>query len=148
MAAIIFENCAVLDGTRPERREDHHVLVEGDRIREVCDRPIASAGAERIDLAGRTLLPGLIDAHVHSVAVDHVLARLAERPPSPLYLEAARVLEGMLARGFTSVRDAGGADGGLAEAVEHGLIRGPRLFPSGLALSQTGGHGDLRSRGE
>jgi imidazolonepropionase-like amidohydrolase len=91
-------------------------------------------------------MPGLIDAHVHVVAVDQVLARLAERPLSLVALQAGKVLEGMLQRGFTTVRDAGGADGGLAEAVEEGVVKGPRLFPSGHALSQTGGHGDLRPR--
>jgi imidazolonepropionase-like amidohydrolase len=146
MAAIIFTNCAVLDGTRRERREDHHVLVEGDRIREVSDRPITSATAEMINLRGRTLMPGLIDAHVHVLAVDAALARLSDRPVTLLTLQAAKVLEGMLQRGFTTIRDAGGADGGLAEAVEGGLVRGPRVFPSGMALSQTGGHGDTRPR--
>ncbi|HXC89605.1 MAG TPA: amidohydrolase family protein [Stellaceae bacterium] len=146
MATIVFANCAVLDGTRAERREDHHVLVEGGVIREVADRPIRSAAAETIDLNGATLMPGLIDAHVHVIAVDHVLARLSEQPASLVALRAARVLEGMLMRGFTTVRDAGGADGGLAQAVEDGLVRGPRVFPSGQALSQTGGHGDLRPR--
>ncbi len=146
MTAVILANCAVLDGTRNERREDHHVLVEDGLIREVADRPIGAAAAETIDLRGRTLMPGLIDAHVHVVAVDQVLARLSERPVSLVALQAARVLEGMLQRGFTTVRDAGGADGGLAEAVEEGLVRGPRIFPSGQALSQTGGHGDLRPR--
>jgi imidazolonepropionase-like amidohydrolase len=146
MAAIIFANAAVLDGTRQERREGHHVLVEDERIKEVSDRSLASAGAQTIDLAGRTLMPGLIDAHVHVIAVDAALARLAEQPLTLTSLQAARVMEGMLARGFTTVRDAGGADGGLAEAVAQGLVRGPRLFPSGQALSQTGGHGDLRPR--
>jgi len=146
LAAIIFANCAVLDGTSKERREDHHVLVEGDRIREVADRPITSAAAETIDLAGRTLMPGLIDAHVHVLAVDAALARLSDRPVTLLTLQAARVLEGMSQRGFTTVRDAGGADGGFAEAVEAGLVSGPRIFPSGSALSQTGGHGDVRPR--
>ena len=146
MTAIIFANCAVLDGTRKERREDHHVLVEGDRIREVADRPISSVGAEVIDLQGHTLMPGLIDAHVHVLAVDAALARLSDRPVTLLTLQAAKVLEGMLQRGFTTIRDAAGADGGLAEAVEQGLVQGPRIFPSGSALSQTGGHGDVRPR--
>jgi len=146
MATTIFANCALLDGTASERREDRHVLIEGGLIREVSDRPIASAAAETVDLAGHTLMPGLIDAHVHVIAVDQALARLGERPASLVTLQAARVLEGMLQRGFTTVRDAGGADGGLAEAVEQGLVRGPRIFPSGRALSQTGGHGDLRPR--
>jgi len=146
MAAIIFANCAVLDGTSKERREDHHVFVEDGQIREVSDRPIDSATAETVDLAGRTLMPGLIDAHVHVLAVDAALARLSELPVTLLTLQAARVLEGILQRGFTTIRDAAGADGGLAEAVAEGLVRGPRVFPSGMALSQTGGHGDTRPR--
>src|SRR5262245_22434222 len=92
VAAIVFANCAVLDGTSRERRQDHHVLVEGDRIREVSDRPIASASAETIDLWGGTLMPGLIDAHVHVLAVDAALARLSDRPISLLTLQAAQVL--------------------------------------------------------
>src|SRR5207247_4330791 len=108
--------------------------------------PITGAAAETIDLEGRTLMPGLIDAHVHVLAVDAALARLSERPVTLLTLQAAKVLEGMLQRGFTTVRDAAGADGGLAEAVEEGLVRGPRIFPSGMVLSQTGGHGDTRPR--
>src|SRR5262252_13374 len=146
MGAIIFANCAVLDGTSGERREDHHVLVEGDRIREVSDRPIAYAGGEVIDLKGCTLMPGLIDAHVHVLAVDAALPRLSDCPVTLLTLQAARVLEGVLQRGFTTIRDAAGADGGLAEAVGAGLVRGPRIFPAGMALSQTGGHGDSRPR--
>ena len=146
MTAIVFANCAVLDGTSREPREDHHVLVEGGLIREVSDRPIKSEAAEFVDLAGHTLMPGLIDAHVHVIAVDQILVRLSQQPVSLVTLQAARVLEGMLRRGFTTVRDAGGADAGLAEAVEEGLVRGPRIFPSGQALSQTGGHGDLRPR--
>jgi imidazolonepropionase-like amidohydrolase len=146
--AAIFANCAVLDGTSKERREDHHVLVENGKIREVADRPIESAASDTVDLAGRTLMPGLIDAHVHVLAVDAALARLSDRPVTLLTLQAARVLEGMLQRGFTTIRDAAGADGGLAEAVEEGLVRGPRIFPSGMALSQTGGHGDVRPRSQ
>src|SRR5216683_5840752 len=144
MAATIFANCAALDGTSRECREDHHVLVEDRHIREVSDRPIKSAVAETIDLAGRTLMPGLIDAHVHVLAVDAALARLSDRPVTLLTLQAARVLEGMLQRGFTTVRDAGGADGGFAEAIEAGLVSGPRIFPSGSALSQTNKHGDVQ----
>ncbi len=147
MTGFIFADCAVLDGTREGRREDHHVLVEGGHIREVSDRPIKNAAAETIELAGCTLMPGLIDAHVHVLAVDATLARLSDRPVTLLTLQAVKVLEGMLQRGFTTIRDAAGADGGLAEAVEEGLVRGPRIFPSGMAAwSQTGGHGDTRPR--
>src|SRR6202008_4790704 len=113
---------------------------------EDADRPISCPPAEPIDLKGRTLMPGLIDAHVHVLAVDAALARLSDKPVTLLTLQAARVLEGMLQRGFTTIRDAGGADGGLAEAAEQRLVQGPRIFPSGSALSQTGGHGDTRPR--
>ena len=114
MGAIVFANCAVVDGASKEWREDHHVLVEGGRIREVCDRPIASPAAETIDLAGRTLTPGLIDAHVHVLAVDAALARLSDRPVTLLTLQSARVLEGMLQRGFHDNPRRCGRDGGLA----------------------------------
>src|SRR5260370_36706615 len=108
MTAFIFADCAVLDGTHDERREDHHVLVEGARIREVSDRPIKSASAETIGLAGRTLMPGLIDAHVHVLAVDAALPRLSDRRIPRLTLQAAKVGDGLLRRGFTSSRHAAG----------------------------------------
>ena len=95
---------------------------------------------------GRVLLPGLIDAHVHVVASSHDLSRLALQPPSLVTAESSAILRGMLQRGFTTVRDAGGADYGLQEAVARGLFEGPRLFIAGLPISQTGGHGDMRPR--
>jgi imidazolonepropionase-like amidohydrolase len=145
MTLIHLRNATVLDCTRPEPRPGCDVVVEHGTIREVSDVPIKLAGAEMLDLNGRTLMPGLIDAHMHAIAVAVNLATLADVPMSLVALEAHEILEGMLRRGFTSVRDAGGADRGLAEAVERGLIAGPRMFVSGRALSQTGGHGDLRS---
>ena len=146
MSATILANCAVLDGTHAERREDHHLLIEDGWIREVSDRPLKSQAADTVDLHGKTVMPGLIDAHVHVLAVDLALSKLADEPLTLRAFQAAQVLDGMLRRGFTTVRDAGGADGGLAEAIAQGLVKGPRLFPSGQALSQTGGHGDLRPR--
>jgi len=129
-------------------REGVSVLVDGERIAEVSDRPIAARAAQRVDLAGRTLMPGLIDAHVHCAITTMNLAAMTSRPVTLVAHEAGKILAGMLRRGFTTVRDAGGADYGLAQAVERGLIRGPRLFFSGRVLSQTGGHGDLQARGE
>jgi imidazolonepropionase-like amidohydrolase len=122
------------------------VLVEGETIREVSDPPVKSARAAVVDLKGKTLMPGLIDAHVHAIAVEVNLAVLPILPVTLLAHQASAILEGMLRRGFTSIRDAGGADFGLAQAVEQGLIAGPRMFISGQALSQTGGHADLRAR--
>ncbi|MBX9701094.1 MAG: amidohydrolase family protein, partial [Acetobacteraceae bacterium] len=90
------------------------------------------------------LMPGLIDAHVHCYGVDADLGRLDRLPRSLQAIRAAKRLEESLRRGFTSIRDAGGADWGLAIACETGLIHGPRLFYPGRALSPTGGHGDMR----
>jgi imidazolonepropionase-like amidohydrolase len=113
-------------------------------IREVSDQPIRAASAEAYDLRGRTLMPGLIDCHVHVLAADVNLSRVVSE--SLATLRALPLMRAMLDRGFTTVRDAGGADYGLALAVEQGLAVGPRLFVSGRALSQTGGHGDQRGR--
>ena len=144
MANLLFENCAILDAERGELRPGASVRVESDRIVEVSERSTQRGETRRIDVSGRTLMPGLIDAHVHAVITTMNLAGMQRRPASLVALEAARILEGMLRRGFTTVRDAGGADWGLAQAVERGLVRGPRIFFSGRTLSQTGGHGDFR----
>ena len=146
MARILFENARLLDVDAGRARPGHSVLVEDDRIAAVEAGAIAAEAAQRIDVGGRVLMPGLIDAHVHVAITTMNLAAMEQRPASLLSQEARVILERMLARGFTSVRDAGGADWGLAEAVERGLIRGPRIFYSGRVLSQTGGHGDFRSR--
>lgn len=146
MSQILFENCAILDSTHPERREDFHVLVENDRIKEVSDRPIKAENAQKVNIRGRTLMPGLTDAHVHVTAVTANLAAVGSLSPTLIAAKAKDILEGMLMRGFTTVRDAGGADWGLAEAVQQGYFKGPRLLFSGHALSQTGGHGDSRNK--
>ena len=143
---ILLRNAAVLDGALPERRPGMEVLIEGAVIREVSERPIRAADAQAIDLGGRTLMPGLIDCHVHVIASLVNIGANAALPNAIATLQAVPILRGMLRRGFTTVRDAGGADFALAEAVERGLVEGPRLFVSGRALSQTGGHGDFRGR--
>ena len=143
---IVFEGCRVFDGVSAEPRENSSVVVEDGRIKEVADGAVrAPADAERVACAGRTLMPGLIDAHFHALLVELTVPPLDDMPASLLYQLARRSLEGALSRGFTTVRDAGGADLGLAMAVERGLIAGPRIFFSGRGLSQTGGHGDMRS---
>jgi imidazolonepropionase-like amidohydrolase len=145
---IILHNVALLDAAAPERREGMSVLIEGERVLGIEERIRATGSDREIDLGGRTLMPGLIDAHVHAIGVTTDLHALALMPP---YLVAARamgLLKGMLDRGFTSIRDAGGADWGLAEAVRLGHFAGPRMFVAGLALSQTGGQGDFRAREE
>ncbi len=145
MAQLLFHDARLLDVERGLTLPGHSVLVEDDRIVEVSEGTIRAGEARVLDLKGRTLMPGLIDAHVHAAITTMNLGAMAARPTTLVAIEAARVLEGMLRRGFTSVRDAGGADRGLARAVESGLVAGPRIFFSGRVLSQTGGHGDLRS---
>jgi len=123
------------------------IVIEGSRIVEVTPEPRQVAGAKRIDGGGRVALPGLIDAHVHVTAYMHDLMGQALKPPSLITAESSRILRGMLMRGFTTVRDAAGADFGLQEAVAKGLFEGPRLFIAGFPVSQTGGHADMRPRG-
>ncbi len=146
MSAIVFRNCRLVDATAPEPREGFDVLIEDDRIREVSDKPIKSSEADEVDVAGRVLMPGLIDCHVHVTLSELNIFTLDAEPLTHMTAQAAGIMKGMLDRGFTTVRDAAGADWGLAQAVESGLLPGPRLFISGKALSQTGGHGDFRRR--
>jgi imidazolonepropionase-like amidohydrolase len=146
MAQLVFENARLLDVEAGAMREGTSVLVENERVVEVSERRVAAPGARRVDLAGRTLMPGLIDAHVHCAITTMNLAAMTSKPATLVAHEAGRILAGMLRRGFTTVRDAGGADWGLAQAVERGLVDGPRLFFSGRVLSQTGGHGDFTPR--
>ncbi len=145
MTLILFRNGRVLDVIGGQTIAGREVLVDGATIVEVSDRPIQSPDARVIDLKGRTLMPGLIDAHAHAIAIDVDLGHLPAIPVSLVAHEAGAMLRAMLDRGFTTIRDAGGADKGLATAVEKDLIQGPRMFIAGKALSQTGGHGDGRS---
>jgi imidazolonepropionase-like amidohydrolase len=143
---ILFENATLLDPARDAPLPRMHLLVEGEAIREVSDRPIAAAGAERLDLRGRTLMPGLIDCHVHVIATLANVGANALLPDALIAHRSARIMGEMLRRGFTTVRDLGGATLGLRLAWEEGLFEGPRLVLCGKALSQTGGHGDFRGR--
>jgi imidazolonepropionase-like amidohydrolase len=148
MSTILFKNAALLDPLRPDLLEGHHVLVEDRLIKEVSDRPIEAAADRVIDLKGKTLMPGLIDLHVHAVAVELDLSQQARMANVLVTLRSTMLLRGMLKRGFTTVRDAGGAGYALKQAIDTGLTDGPRLFVSGRALSQTGGHGDGRARSD
>ena len=144
MTPLLITDAALLDVESGTVHPGSSVRVEGERITEVgAGRTLAASPDDRVvDGHGRTLMPGLIDAHVHAALTTLDLAALAQRPPSRIGIEAKNVLEGMLRRGFTTVRDAGGLDRGMQEALDAGLVRGPRVFRSGRVLSQTGGHGD------
>lgn len=147
MTRIAFTRATVFDSFRGELRPNATVVVEGDTILDVLQDATQVDDALRIDVAGRTLLPGLIDAHVHVTSTIPDFLKLSMTPASLIAAQSKDILEGMLARGFTTVRDAAGADHGLVEAVERGHFSGPRLFIAGQAISQTGGHGDTRPIG-
>jgi imidazolonepropionase-like amidohydrolase len=108
---------------------------------------VRAGEATALDVRGMTVMPGLIDAHVHVNAATADLGALEDWSPAYVTAHAARILRGMLDRGFTTVRDVAGADHGIAAAVAEGLLAGPRVLFGGKALSQTGGHGDARGAG-
>lgn len=145
MASTLFTNARIVDGTAPELPAPVSVLVEGGVIREV-GKTVSAGKATTIDLGGRTLMPGLIDAHVHVVAGVADLGLNSRLPDSLVTARAFVIMREMLLRGFTTVRDVGGADFGLKQATEEGHFPTPRLVISGKALSQTGGHADFRGR--
>jgi len=148
MTDVLLTNAALLDPTAGALLADRHVLVRGGRIAEVLEgRP--PAGVETVlDVRGRTLMPGLCDGHVHVTAATPDFAALERWSPTYVSARAGEILEAMLMRGFTTVRDAGGCDFGIAQAVEEGYLEGPRILFCGHALSQTGGHADMRARGQ
>ncbi|WP_250494432.1 amidohydrolase family protein [Caballeronia sp. GAWG1-1] len=143
---LILKNARVLDAEHERDDGRYSVVIDGDTIREVTREPVEASGAQVIDVGGKTLMPGLIDCHVHVIASVAHLGNNSRLPNTFAVLRAVPILAGMLNRGFTSVRDAGGADYALSRAIEEDVIAGPRLFVAGKALSQTGGHGDFRER--
>jgi imidazolonepropionase-like amidohydrolase len=146
VTSYLFSGGRFLDPRKDELQDGISVLVEDGAIKEVSDRPIVSSTATRIDLRGRTLMPGLIDCHIHVVLAEVNLRLLADVPLTLLAAKGSVAMRAMLHRGFTTVRDTGGADWGIKAAVEQGLFEGPRLFIAGQPLSQTGGHADHRLR--
>ncbi|MBV8751640.1 MAG: amidohydrolase family protein [Hyphomicrobiales bacterium] len=146
MSSFLFSGGRFLDPRRGELLDGVEVLIEGERVKEISDRPIKSTAATPVALAGRTLMPGLIDAHLHVFLNEVNIGALDTVPLTLLAINGSLALKASLMRGFTSVRDTAGGDFGIKSAVEQGLIEAPRLFISGQALSQTGGHGDFRKR--
>lgn len=148
LPALLFRDGRLVDGVGDEPLDGAALLVVDGRVAEIGTPGLPTPDLPDlrvIDLAGRTVMPGLIDAHVHPTAVEVIEDFQRPMPASLRTLVAKARLEAMLRRGFTTVRDAGGCDAGLREATERGLIDGPRLFVAGKALSQTGGHGDERT---
>jgi imidazolonepropionase-like amidohydrolase len=145
---VVVRGGDVLDGAAAGWLEGHDVLAVDGRVVEVGRAVRAPDDALVLDARGLRVVPGLIDCHVHVTAATAALADLSHWPATYTTAHAAHLMRDMLHRGFTTVRDTGGADFGLARAQAEGLLEGPRILFGGKALSQTGGHGDGRSEGQ
>ena len=151
MSAILFQSANVLDVESLQLKTAQDVWVQNGLIKSVMPHQAGAtvpAGTQVIQAQGKTLMPGLIDCHVHVIAAHLNLNITANQPNVFATLRALPIMKGMLMRGFTTVRDAGGGDWNLAEATRTDMVEGPRIFAAGRALSQTGGHGDGRPRSD
>ncbi len=144
MTSLLFKNARIFDGTNAECAEGMYLLVSDGLIQDVSPKPIADKDARVIDVGGRTLMPGLIDAHLHAYCSDVSMQRIEAIGEPYRTAHAIRMLGHALDCGFTTVRDIGGGDYSLARAIADGLVRAPRFFYAGKVLSMTGGHGDFR----
>jgi imidazolonepropionase-like amidohydrolase len=141
---VLFTNVHVFDGVNEDRTENANVLVEGNKIKTVSTDVIQAPGAIVIDGGGRTLLPGFIEVHAHLMLMGPSLPAMEGNTTwEDFAIHGARMAEMYLMQGFTTVRDAGGANGGLRRAIDAGQIVGPRYYPSGAFLSTRGGHADF-----
>jgi imidazolonepropionase-like amidohydrolase len=144
---VVFRHAFLIDGTGAEPREDATVVVADGRIKEIGSSALAAPRGRVIDLLGRTLMPGLIDAHVHVGNIEIRNHLTAQLPPAVYVLRACRTLESDLDLGFTTLRDAAGLDPGFRTAVAQGLVRGPRLLLSVTPLAQSGGATRIQGAG-
>src|SRR5215831_5149676 len=143
--SILFQNVRIFDGRNAALSPPANVLVKGNIIERISSEPIpVGLGVSVIAGNGRTLMPGLIDAHWHAVMASVPQPVLMTADPNYLQLLAARQAQATLMRGFTTVRDMGGPVFGLKRPIDEGVMVGPRIYPSGAFISQTSGHGDFR----
>lgn len=140
---VLFENVRIFDGKGAALSAPSNVLVEGNVIARISTSPIAAEDARRIAGNGRTLMPGLIDAHWHAMLIASTPAE-AMGDVGFANLAAGDEATDTLMRGFTTVRDVGGPAFGLKRAIDQGIIAGPRIYPSGAMITVTSGHGDFR----
>jgi imidazolonepropionase-like amidohydrolase len=144
---ILLTNVQIFNG-KDNKTVNGHVLITDNQIAKISTTPIPtnkSGMTTIIDGKGKFLMPGLIDAHVHTMFESIEMAKGLVSDISYLNLVAAKAAEAQLLRGFTTVRDLGGASFNLKKAIDEGIVKGPRIFPSGATISQTSGHGDYGS---
>lgn len=148
---VLFENVRVFDGVNDQLSNPTNVLVVGNVIQRISSTAIAEpaeGAALVINGEGRTLMPGLIDNHWHTLLAHSSPTELLEGDIGYANLIASLETEATLMRGFTTVRDLGGPSFGLKRAIDEGVVVGPRIYPSGAMITITGGHGDFRSPAE
>lgn len=143
MSMQIIRNARIVDGSQDRPTDPMDIVIENGLFQEVSEKVSVTCDHE-IDASGQYVLPGLIDCHVHVIATTADLGANAELPNSLLAYRAMGLMKNMIMRGFTTVRDLGGADIGIVDAIEERLLVAPRLVICGKALSQTGGHTDYR----
>ena len=142
---IVFANFLLFDGKSKALRGGIRLLVEDNRIKLIASGELAAPeGAQTIDCGGRVMTPGLIDAHWHTMFAALPVPTLFAADIGYIFLAASAQAERTLMRGFTTVRDLGGPSFALKQAIDDGLVTGPRIYPSGAMITTTGGHGDLR----
>jgi imidazolonepropionase-like amidohydrolase len=144
-SATVFENVRIFNGKDGQLSGPSYVLVRGNRIERISSTPIErDADTVAVDGGGRTLMPGLIDAHWHTMLVRPSPTEILVSDAGYTNLVAGAEATATLLRGFTTVRDLGGASFGLKRAIDEGIVAGPRIFPSGAMITVTSGHGDFR----
>ena len=141
---VLIKNVRVFDGVSDTLSGATSVLIEDNTITSISPSARAGSGATVIDGGGRTLMPGLSDTHVHLAFATIPMAPFLTGDPNYAAIHATRDAEAMLMRGITSVRDMGGNVFGMKQAIDEGVILGPRIYPSGGPVSQTAGHNDMR----
>ena len=146
-STTLFQNVRIFDGKVGQLSGPSYVLVRGNKIERISSTPIAvdrRADTVLIDGGGRTLMPGLIDMHWHTMFVRPTPAALMVADVGYTNLQAGAEATDTLLRGFTTIRDLGGPSFGLKRAIDEGIVAGPRIFPSGAVITITSGHGDFR----
>lgn len=144
-SAVIFQNVRIFDGIGNALSIPSNVLIKGNIISSITTAKLSQPGAVTIEGSGRTLMPGLIDAHAHMAMSTVPIGLMMTADGNYTMLRQAKAAEDMLMRGFTSARDLGGPTFGLKRAIDEGFVVGPRIWSCGTTISQTSGHGDFRT---
>ncbi|SMG55285.1 Imidazolonepropionase [Paraburkholderia susongensis] len=142
---VLFTNFRLFDGKSPKLRDGLYMVVEGNTISQIGQgQPASSEGKTVVDCGGKVIMPGMIDMHWHMLLASLPIQVVLQSDITFVHLAASAEAERTLLRGFTTVRDAGGPTFALKQAIDSGMLSGPRIYPSGAMITTTGGHGDFR----